>query len=266
YVPTLDEEIARLDSLTAEQIRRLYKEQLGSAGQFAAVGDFDPAEARQWLDKTLRDWKSPVSYVRVGQVAKTDISPDRQDIVTPDKASAVYAAGHLLAMTDADPDYAALEVANFILGGNTLASRLGNRVRQKEGLSYGVTSHFNARILDKYGQFMVSAICNPQNMNKLEKAINEELVRFIKDGVTETELSEAKKAFLEQFQVQRASDAYLVEMLGSYLFVGRTFAFNADMEKKVADLNLAEVNRAIQRHWSAERLVTVRGGDFKKAK
>jgi zinc protease len=265
YVPTLDEEIARLDALTVDRIQQLYKEQLGGLGEFVVVGDFDRAEAKRWLEQTLAGWKSPVSNIRIEQVAKTDVGPSRQDIVTPDKASAVYVAGHLVAMTDTDPDYAALEIANFILGGNTLASRLGNRVRQKEGLSYGVNSHFNARIQDKYGQFIISAICNPENIDKLEKSINEEVGRFVKDGVTEAELAEAKKAFLQQLQVQRASDAYLTGTLGTYLFVGRTFLFDEQMEKKLAGLSLAEVNQAVRRHWSPERLVVVRGGDFKKA-
>jgi zinc protease len=265
YLPTIEEEIVRINSLTAGQIQRLYKEQVGaSAGEFVAVGDFDPAGTRQVVETILKDWKSSVAYQRIGRLAKTDVPGGRQNILTPDKANAVYVAGHVLAMTDRDPDYAALEVANFIFGGSTLASRLGNRVRQKEGLSYGVGSQFNANVLDAYGRFAIFAICNPQNIDKVEHAISEELQKFIKEGVTETELAEAKKAFLQQLQVQRANDAHLTGMLGDGLFVGRTFTFYADMEKRIGEISVAEVNDAVRRHWSPSRLVIVRGGDFKK--
>jgi len=72
-------------------------------------------------------------------------------IETPDKANAFYFAGQALAIKDSEPGYAPLEVANFLFGGGTLASRLGTRVRQKDGLSYGVASRFTADALDQNG-------------------------------------------------------------------------------------------------------------------
>jgi zinc protease len=266
YTPTIEEEITRLDAVSAEQIQRLYQEQIGgTVGEFVAVGDFDAAQTRDTLERILKDWKSPVPYERIGQVAKTDVPASREDIHTPDKANAVYVAGHVLAMDDRDPDYAALEVGNFIFGGGSLASRLGNRVRQKEGLSYGVGSQFSANVLDKFGRFAVFAICNPQNIDKVDHAITEELQKFIKEGVTDAELTEAKKAFLQHLQVQRANDSHLVGTLGDGLFTGRTFAYYADMEKKIGELTVPQVNEAVRKHWSPNRFVVVRGGDFKKA-
>ena len=68
----------------------------------------------------------------------------RRDILTPDKANAEFLAGLAFPLKETDPDYAALRLGNFIFGGGTLSSRLGNRIRQKEGLSYGVTSSLTA--------------------------------------------------------------------------------------------------------------------------
>ena len=56
-------------------------------------------------------------------------------------------------ITDADPDYAALEVGDFLFGGGTLSSRLGNRICQKEGLSYGANSTLSADSRDQLGRF-----------------------------------------------------------------------------------------------------------------
>src|SRR5262249_5925811 len=151
--------------------------------------------------------------VRVSRPAKTEIEGKREVILTPDKANAVFLAGHMLALTDADPDYPALDVANFLLGGGTLSSRLGNRVRQKEGLSYGVGSMFSADSKDKSARFLMFAITNPVNIDKVDKAIAEELDKFIKNGVTAEELTEAKKAYLERRKVQRSQDAALASVL-----------------------------------------------------
>src|SRR5262249_5775892 len=154
YEPTVDEEMARIDAVTLEQVKQMYKQLHGQAATLVLVGDFadgdDPAKAKvvEELAAALKDWKSETPYERIAKPANKG---SRDVILTPDKKNAVYAAGHKLAMTDSDPDYAALDVANFLFGGGTLSSRLGNRVRQKEGLSYGVASGFNADGKDKNG-------------------------------------------------------------------------------------------------------------------
>jgi zinc protease len=264
HVPTAEESLARLDALTVEQVRKLYAEQLGAqAGELAVVGDFDPAETPRLVQELLKDWKSPVPFRRVSRAAHPDVGGGRLVIDTPDKANAFWIAGMSLALSDTDPDYAALEVANFLFGGGTLSSRLGNRVRQKEGLSYGVRSEFNADSLDKAGTFMMYAICNPANVEKVDKAIAEELDKLLKDGVAAAELAEAKKAYLEQLKVQRSSDRALASALADGLHAGRTFAYHAELEKKIASLTSEEVAAAFKKHVAPKRLVIVRAGDFR---
>ncbi|HXG10526.1 MAG TPA: pitrilysin family protein [Gemmataceae bacterium] len=265
YTPTLEEAIARLEAVTVEQVRRLYTEQLGGEhGELAVVGDFDPATVTRLAGELVKDWKAKVPYRRIPRQAKTDVASERQTIHTPDKANAVYTAGLALALSDTDPDYPALEVGNFILGGGTLSSRLGNRVRQQEGLSYGVRSMFNASPLDKSAEFTIYAICNPANLEKVDKAVLEELEKLLKEGVEAKELEEAKKAYLEQLKVQHAIDSRLARQLGNGLFAGRTMAYYAELEKKVAALTPEQVNEAVRRHLTPKRLVIISAGDLKK--
>src|SRR5205823_8229534 len=129
---------------------------------------------------------------------------------------------HSLAMTDTDPDYPALEIGNYVLGGGPLSSRLANRVRQKEGLSYGVGSGFRADSRDKSARLSLFAICNPKNIDKVDQAIADEFAKLLKDGVGDKELAEAKKSYLEAEKVQRANDATLTRMLAGDLFDDRT--------------------------------------------
>jgi zinc protease len=265
YVPTIEESIARLDAVTLDQVRKLYTEQLSSqVGELAVVGDFDPATTPKLAEEILKDWKATVPFTRIARPAKTDVAGAREVIVTPDKANAVFIAAHMLALTDSDPDYPALEMANFLFGGGSLSSRLGNRVRQKEGLSYGVGSMFSADSRDKSARFMMFAICNPGNIDKVDQAIAEELEKLQKSGITAEELAPGVKAYLERRKVQRASDDNLASSLVDGLFDGRTFAYHADLDKKIEALTPEDVGAAFRKYIAAKKLVIVRAGDFKK--
>ena len=82
-------------------------------------------------------------------------------------------------MSDSDPDYPALRIANFIFGGSTLASRIGDRIRQKDGLSYGATSSFVAASRDPVASLTVTVSTNPLNIDKVDAAVMEELQRYL---------------------------------------------------------------------------------------
>jgi zinc protease len=264
YIPTLEESVARMRDVTLDQVKNLYREQLGGqAGEVAIVGDFDAPEATQLLAGVVKDWKATVPYRRIAQTPKAG-EAGREVIQTPDKANALYVAGHTFALRDDNPDYAALRLADFIFGEAPLAARLSVRVRGKEGLSYGVGSQLNAQSLDPLGVFLMFAICNPANMEKVDKTIAEELEKILKEGVTEKEVEEGRKALLETLKVRRGSDAALASMLGDKLHVGRTFAYDADLEKKIGTLTADQVSAAFRKHVDPKKLGIVHAGDFEK--
>src|SRR5262249_30717137 len=155
----------------------------------------------------LAGWKGSMPYARIDHPAPAKVAGGREVIKTPDKANAMYSAGLVLPLGDEHPDYPALVLANYILGGGSLASRLGDRVRQKEGLSYGVYSGFAASPLDRRATLTVGAIYNPVNAAKVEQAIREEVDRLWREGVTQEELDRAKQGYLQQQRVGRASDS-----------------------------------------------------------
>ena len=107
------------------------------------------------------------------EVAAGQPIPGSVDVIqTPDKANAVYSAGFAMPMDDLHPDYPSMYLVNHTLGG-TGAARLFTRVRGKEGLSYGVYSHFNASALDPVAQIQINPIFNP-GVVEGEEAILEE--------------------------------------------------------------------------------------------
>lgn len=263
YVPTYEEQIERIKSLKLDDVRRLHAELLnGGNGEIAMVGDFDAAQIEPAIQAMFADWTSKVEYQRVPDPAATDIAGRTEQIVTPDKANAVFLAGLRFAMTDSHPDYAAMEIGTFIFGGGSLASRLGDRVRQQEGLSYGVGSIFSAHPIDERGQFAIQAIMNPMNRDKLVAVIREELEKLLKDGITQEELDRAKQGWLQSRQVDRTRDGELVGLLSNSLFLGRTMQHEIDLEERVAKLTVEDVNAALRRHIRPDRIVIVTAGDF----
>src|SRR5262249_33651934 len=138
YVPTTEENLARINSVTLDQVKALYEKQIGATqGELGIVGDFEPAPALAAIREILRDWKSEVPVRRITRQSPADMTGSKDEIITPDKANAVFLAGMAFPMMETDADYSALRIGNFLFGGGTLSSRLGNRIRQKEGLSYG---------------------------------------------------------------------------------------------------------------------------------
>lgn len=267
YIPTIEEDLARYKSASREQLVKLRDGYLGStAGEVAVVGDFDADETEKLLTEIFADWQAKQKYERLPKLYFADVEGGKQQIDTPDKENAVYMAGEAMPLKDSDRDYPAMVIGDFILGGSTLASRLGDRVRQKEGLSYGVRSHFMAESLDERASITLMAIYNPQNRDKVIAAIREEVDRLLADGVSQTELEEARKGWIEQKQVERTSDARLASDLADTAYVGRTMEYYADLEKNVRSLTTGQVLKALKKHIDREKLAVVVAGDFKNLK
>ncbi|HUR54424.1 MAG TPA: insulinase family protein, partial [Gemmataceae bacterium] len=221
------------------------------------------AEVTKQLDGGLKGWAAKVPFKRIASEAKP-AAGGTELIQTPDKANATYVAGITMPISDTDPDYAALVVGNYAFGAAPLASRLSNRVRGKDGLSYGIGSMVQASPIDKVGRVMVIAMANPTNMPKVDAAIAEEWGKFLKDGLSADELEGAKKAYVQSRQVQRANDGGLASTLANDLYTGRTMAFTAEFEKKIETIQPGDVQKAFTKHVDPKKLVIVQAGDFKK--
>ena len=213
----------------------------------------------------LSNWDSPEKFERAKAVIfNTPVKTERT--LTPDKKNAMFVAGEELKLKDSDPDYPALTIGNFMLGGGFLNSRLAVRIRQKEGLSYGVGSSLQGGSLDEVGSFNSYAIYNPDNAEKLVAAYKEEIEKMLKDGFTDAELTDAKSGFLQRQQVGRSQDAQLAAKLSGNLYLDRTLQFDEALEKKVADIKVTEVNEAMKKFIHPAKISYALAGDFKTAK
>ncbi|HEV2885004.1 MAG TPA: pitrilysin family protein [Pyrinomonadaceae bacterium] len=264
YISTTDESIADMNAATLEQAKQFYKDFYGASNAtLSVVGDFDEKEVTKLVADLFGTWKSPKTFVRVPTVFQ-DIAPVNQSLPAPDKANAFFIAGFNLKVRDDNPDYPALLLGNYMLGGGFLNSRLASRIRQKDGLSYGVGSGIQISALDEYGRFMANAIYAPQNVDKLEAAFKEEIARMLKDGFTAEEVEAAKSGYLQSREVSRAQDNELASRLNNYLFFGRTLQFDADLDAKLRALTPEQIAAAMRRHIDPSKITIVKSGDFAK--
>lgn len=265
YAMTLDEEIAAVKALTLDDVKKFYKDFYGaSAGEIAIVGDFDEKQITPLVQQLFADWKSPKAYQRVPQEF-FDVAVGNKSFETPDKANAFFIARLNVKMRDDNPDYAAFTLGNFMLGGGFLNSRLATRIRQKEGISYGVGSSFGASSLDESGTFFANAIYAPQNVERLKTAFKEEIQKAATEGFTAEELEAAKKGWLLNRQRNRGQDSGLASTLANYLFLNRTFSWDEEFDKKVQSLTVEQVNAAMKKYLTPDKISIFVAGDFANA-
>ncbi len=264
YAMSIDEQIEETKAVTLDDAKSFYKEFYGASnGELSVIGDFDSESTQNQVKTLFGDWKSPKPYARVVN-SYSNIKPFTNVIETPDKTNTMWVSGMLLKLTDTDADFPAMVLGNFILG-QGMNSHLFARIRDKEGLSYGVGSAMQSTPKEDVSKFFAYAICNPQNAPKVEASFKDELKKIIDQGYTAAEVEAAKKSWAQGRQVSRANDGELIGRLTNGLYFGRTLAFDAEMEAKVKALTPEQIQAAMKKLLDLDGLSYVRAGDFKKA-
>jgi len=263
YQPTFDESRQRLEALSVDQLRdfhaRFYG--FGPGTTLAFVGDFDADALREQLERHFADWTPEIEYQRVPNPYR-QVAADRMLEQLDDKANAILIASQSMPLIDTDADYPALQLAGYMLGGGFLSSRLGNRIRNEEGLSYSVGGNFSAGTQDENGAFFAFAAFAPENRARLEQVLREELDKAVEAGFTEEELESGRTGFLQQQILLRSDDARLAGLLATGLELDRDLYFNAQREQRLAEVTVDEVNQALARWLDPEALSVAIAGDF----
>jgi zinc protease len=258
-----DEALAGVKQLTLERVRAFHADFYGTErAELAVVGDFDPAATQALLAELFGGWKSARPYERVPNPSYV-LAPAEIKLETPDKANAFFAAQLRFALRDDDPDYAAMLVANHLVGGGT-ASMLWKRIREKEGLSYGINSGFAASSYEPHATWSAFAIYAPQNLGRLQQAFREEVARAYRDGFTAEELKDGKSGLLQSRRLARAQDNTLAGMIAGQLELDRTMAYQAKIDREIEALTLEQVNAAFRKYVDPSKLVFIYAGDFAK--
>jgi zinc protease len=264
HIP-LKERIDAVGKTSLESVKKFYADFYGTArGEISIVGDFNDKEVESLLKELFAGWASKAPYARIDREYR-EVKPVRMMVDTPDKENAVFRARLDFPLRDDDPDAPALLIANEIFGGGSgLSNRLMMRLRQKDGLSYGVGSGVSLGSREHFSSFTVGGLSAPQNVNRAEQAVREELERALKEGFTAAEVEDAKQGLLQARTLNRSQDPVVAGAWISNLDLGRTFVFSKQFEERLRAVTPEQVNAAFRKYIDPARMTFVIAGDAKK--
>jgi zinc protease len=264
YSPTTKEQISLLRKVTLAQVKQFYKDFVGAGhGELAVVGDFDAAALTAQTEKHVAGWQTKPAYARLSDKAWAMPGATRS-IDVKDKEMATIVLGQDFAMKDTDPDYPAMLVLAQLLGGGS-GSRAWMRLREKEGLSYGVELWVTADPFDSVGDFGGYAIVAPQNVAKAKASLLDEIAQLRTTKVSTAELQRAKDSWIKDQDTSLSNDDYLVSVLGQQTYRKRTTAFMIELRAKIRAVTPDDVMRVAAKYLDPTRFVVVDAGDQAKA-
>lgn len=159
------------------------------------------------------------------------------------------------AMRRGDPDYFAMLVGNYILGGGGFVSRLMQEVREKRGFAYDVHSYVQAQ--KQPGPFQIGLQTKRNQATDALKVAQDTLTLFLKDGPSERELKAAKRNLVDGFALRLDSNRKILEYLAVIGFYELPLTYLDDFPRKVEAVTVADIRTAFQRKVQPEHLVTV---------
>lgn len=252
-----------LDSITRitrEDLVTFHRDTIRPNGMILGVtGDFKKDEMLAALRKVFGDWKKgTVPELRIADVPEAELSRPVVRFVSKETSQTHLRLGHL-SIKENDPDYVALAIANDILGGSSFRSRLFNDVRTKRGLAYSVGSRLNTGTHDQ-GVWLMRAETKLTSTQEVIERFVANIERMRAEPVSDTELAEAKEAYVNSFVFSFASPSAIVSRLVELEYDGLPKDFLQQLRAKVVALTKEQVQAAAKRHLRPDRLKIVAVG------
>lgn len=267
YSMTLEEQIEAINAVSVADMKAYYDKFYGISNNatLVGIGNLDEQKLKDYFETNFSDFKSDLPFKPVQNAFSTNKGANEK-IKTPDKKNAFTLGTLSFQSSQYDDDYAALQVAGSVFGGGFLNSRIANRLRQQDGVSYGAGGGVNVDDdkIDKNSSMYIYAIYAPENEAKVQQGFKEEIARFIEGGITQQELDDAVKGWVQAQSVSRAKDNELSSVINNNLYYDRDMMFQKNIEEQVKKLTVADVNKAIKKHFKTiENWTVVNAGDFK---
>jgi len=259
HTPKTETIIADIEKTTLAEVKDFYKNFYGPESMiFVAVGDIDNSQIQKAIKTSFGGWSGGI------RSKQFDIAPKvngTQSVVTiKDKASAALMVGQATQLKKSDPDYIPLYFANYVLGGNFTA-RLMFKIRDDEGLTYGIFS-FHTNDIQADGGWYIQGAFNPSLLQKGLQSTYKEIKSWIENGITAEELENKKSTIVGQFKVQLSTTNGIANQIHSFLQRGFDVDYLEQYPKLIESLTLEQVNNAIKKYIKPENIVTVMAGSI----
>ncbi len=231
------ETVSSLRRITREDLLERFKKSFLSGSTYMALAgrEEDVEEALEVLLPIFREGETPLEF--------PEPSPLPMRIyfyLKEDAEQTQIRMGHP-SFTRAYPHYEEALVLNYILGGGGFSSRLMERIRAREGLTYSIRSSFLPML--RAGLFSISTFTRPENTLKTLEAVIDEVKRTLKEGVTGEEVEKAKSYFIGHFPLGLETPSQVVSLLSSVLFYGLGEDYPERFLEKIRALGPEDVNR-----------------------
>lgn len=227
----------------------------------AFAGQFKKEEVVDWAAKTFgtRNEKHPNSKRERGT---NSIKSVKKEVVMPHKTQADILIGGV-ACSRTEPDYEPLNLMNVILGELGFMGRLGQRVRDKEGLAYSCTSFLNAGKLG--GSWTALAGVNPRNIAKALALMKEEIERIRQELVDEQELADAKQNQLGSALMELESTEGIARTSHNLSHFGLGLDYFVKRRQLFAKITREDLLEMAKKYLDSSRLSTVIVGPHSKS-
>jgi zinc protease len=252
-----------LKQLSTKDLQAFYRQHyLPSNTMLAIVGDFKVADVQRLLEQNLGKWSATAKPVKLNYpVAQFPAQQVLVNPALPGKTQSITLMGNK-AIDRKDSRYYSALVLNQILGGDTLSSRLGTEIRDRQGLTYGIYSTFSAG--KKFGTFSISMQTAPEDAQKATQSTIALLKDLQTKGVTAAEVTNSKRSLSSNYTVDLASpDAIAGATLGNAIF-GLNPDEISEFPKKIQAVTLEQVNQVAKELIQPDRFVIITAGPPKK--
>jgi zinc protease len=226
----------------------------------AVVGDITTGEVKELIRKYFKDWQSKeIPALPLAKIKKTKV----RKIVTIDRdlTQANIILGHI-GVSRNNPEYYAISVMNYILGGGGFASRLMQNIREEKGLVYDIHSFFAA---DKYGGwFQVGLQTKNESANTAIEEVLKEISRIRNEFVSDTELSDAKSFLIGSFPMRIETSSRIANFLVAVEYYNLGIDYIDNYPEYINSVTKEDVLRVARKYLDPENFVLVVVADLKK--
>ncbi|MDQ2858896.1 MAG: insulinase family protein [Candidatus Eremiobacteraeota bacterium] len=258
----IDASLADVAAIDADDVRAYHERVvLGGSAIVSAAGGIGDANFAREFERSFGTIGRSAYVAATARVRARPSRELRESIALERKANVDIVIGRATSLVRADPGYLAALVANGILGQSTLSSRLGVRLRDREGLTYGVTSGFLSagRVC---GPWRVAVSVNPANVERAVASVRDVLAAYSRYGPTERELTQQIHSLAGQHQVALATNAGIAAQLERMSYYGLPRDYVDTYREAVAAVSASQVRSAIGRYLSERDLIVVAAGTF----
>lgn len=225
------------------------------------VGDVDGERAASVSRRVFGAWRAAPPGEVV--LAHPPTATARRERIIPmmNKAQADIGYG-FTAIVRSDPSYYAYTVMNNALGQYGIGGRLGDNIRERQGMAYYVFSAFDANVVE--GPFFVRAGVNPANVERAIAAIDDEMARMVKDGLSPQELVDCKEYLIGSIPRMLETNQAIATFLYTAEFFGLGLDHDLRLPKLLDSVTLDEVNAAARRTLDSSRAAVVVAGPYRR--